>query len=536
MTDPGTMGMPGFPARDELSGRTDTGKLRMKSHPPFNNSSRRFEDSTSSNGPSYHVAYRGVVQPERRTTKGWAAVDDAIKGTRGTGTGKVYSSLAPSSGPPAPGSMLQPLSTRYPNETRLQELLDLQRRRLGEAPGPGQYDVTGWQPTRKCFRRQAIPQLDGPFVAPLDEHGRTTRDREMEATLMPHNAGVPPGTYDAGHSKDFVCKALTAAKIGTGDRSGRTPHIKSLSVSRSIQHGIDWHVPVVVHVRPPDAEDTALPLPPREGSPRPPTTEFSQAASAASAAQKPQAGTEPADELLGPDPFDAAAAARYKARTPPLPPPTGGKVPVPPPAVARSIRAPNKTLPSDWDWKRLGHNYRTNWTMLHGGAYSHGERTTARRDVQPDAIDYLGDHTESIDPHSLPPACDEAGDMFPIPEEGMHHEMHWQSYGTTPSPLPSRGCNLSSPEPGSAASPAPAVGNIGRPPLAGASNSTPTDSTPGTAPISAQEEEPAGPCTQPGLLSAADMARREAAQAAAARAKQAAERRAAWQAKASVMV
>lgn len=68
-------------------------------------------------------------------------MDDAIKPKRGTGAGKVFSSLAPRTAPPAPGSQLQPIYTSYPNETRLQELLDLQRRRLGQGPGPGQYQV-----------------------------------------------------------------------------------------------------------------------------------------------------------------------------------------------------------------------------------------------------------------------------------------------------------------------------------------------------------------------------------------------------------
>lgn len=79
--------------------------------------------------------------PPPMSIQGWAAMDDAIKPKRGTGAGKVFSSLAPRTAPPAPGSQLQPIYTSYPNETRLQELLDLQRRRLGQGPGPGQYQV-----------------------------------------------------------------------------------------------------------------------------------------------------------------------------------------------------------------------------------------------------------------------------------------------------------------------------------------------------------------------------------------------------------
>jgi hypothetical protein len=54
--------------------------------PPFHLPSYPQE---ASNSPSYHVAYRDLNQPERRTVKGWAAMDDAIKGTRGTSTGTV---------------------------------------------------------------------------------------------------------------------------------------------------------------------------------------------------------------------------------------------------------------------------------------------------------------------------------------------------------------------------------------------------------------------------------------------------------------
>lgn len=54
---------------------------------------------------------------------------------------------------------------------------------------------------------------------------------------------------------DVLAKELTslnrnppAASIGTAARDGHTPHARSLSVSRSIQNGINWHVPIVVQV------------------------------------------------------------------------------------------------------------------------------------------------------------------------------------------------------------------------------------------------------------------------------------------------
>lgn len=50
--------------------------------------------------------------------------------------------MAPKSAPPPYGSTLQPLYATYPNETRLQELLDLQRRRQGQAPAPNAYNVS----------------------------------------------------------------------------------------------------------------------------------------------------------------------------------------------------------------------------------------------------------------------------------------------------------------------------------------------------------------------------------------------------------
>ena len=50
--------------------------------------------------------------------------------------------------------------------------------------------------------------------------------------------------------------------------------------------------------------------------------------------------------------------------------------------------------------------------------FSTGDRSTERRDTkQPDSLDYMGHHTESIDPRSLPKET--LGEIFPIPEEGF---------------------------------------------------------------------------------------------------------------------
>ena len=88
-----------------------------------------------------------LMEPKRHCIhphfpQGWTSIEDSAKGRRGTGAGKVFSSLAAPTAVPTPGSMLQPMYATHPNETRLQELLDLQRRKLGQGPGPGQYDVS----------------------------------------------------------------------------------------------------------------------------------------------------------------------------------------------------------------------------------------------------------------------------------------------------------------------------------------------------------------------------------------------------------
>lgn len=156
------------------------------------------------------------------------------------------------------------------------------------------------------------------------------------------------GEYDGHLGKDAVQKAAPGFSIGMGAREGKVKHPKSLSVSRSIQHGIDWHIPVLIQVRPAGA-DAAKPE--SRSMPSPP---------------------QPAGEEYWGEGQEDGNPDRGRGAEPPLPPPVGGKVPPPPAAVARSIRRPVQGAPSEWDWQRLGHNYRNNWTTLHGGAFSQG--------------------------------------------------------------------------------------------------------------------------------------------------------------------
>ena len=152
-------------------------------------------------------------------------------------------------------------------------------------------------------------------------------------------------------------KSGPVAKIGTGAREGRTPHTKSLSVSRSIQHGIDWHVPVMVQLKKVAVGGEDL------------------AAGSAGAVAKDQKGTSAAGGgLAAESSWEDTVARLYTVSDlqQKLPPPVGGKPPPPPAAVARSIRRDVEGAPSDWDWQKLGHNYRSCFTTSGGGAYSHG--------------------------------------------------------------------------------------------------------------------------------------------------------------------
>lgn len=76
---------------------------------------------------------------------------------------------------------------------------------IDDLPSNNMLQVTGWQPTRTCFRRQAIPQLDGPFLPPKDPSQvfQTTRDKEMGTTLLNSDSGVAPGEQQCGTQHGF---------------------------------------------------------------------------------------------------------------------------------------------------------------------------------------------------------------------------------------------------------------------------------------------------------------------------------------------
>lgn len=92
---------------------------------------------------------------------------------------------------------------------------------------------------------------------------QTTREKEIETALrlgVP-DSGVSPVAYDAHLSKEALLRHAPAPKIGTSLREGKVKHPKSLSVSRSIQHGIDYRVPVVMVPVPPATARSSPPPP-----------------------------------------------------------------------------------------------------------------------------------------------------------------------------------------------------------------------------------------------------------------------------------
>lgn len=170
-----------------------------------------------------------------------------------------------------------------------------------------------------------------------------------------------------------------ALQVGTSDREGRTAHVKSLSVSRSIQNGIDWHVPVVVVTAVPKAPAATNGAngPAGGTSPRPasPGDQYRDRAGGSAgtdggrrspAARQGDAGMggegQRESRSRSPSPGAAEAVEKYL-----------GAPPAPPAPVSRAVRRQQERKPGDWDWNRLGHNYRTNWTTMHGGAYTQGE-------------------------------------------------------------------------------------------------------------------------------------------------------------------
>eukprot|EP00798_Chlamydomonas_sp_ICE-L_P029678 gene29677-5093_t len=344
--------------------------------------------------------------------------------------------MAAPSGPSASGPTLRPLYATHPNETRLQELLNLQRRKVGQSPGPGAYTLPGFQ-AKTTFRRTNTYQLDGPFL-PNEGYTETTRSKEITQSLRRGpDSGLAPGTYNSHTTKDQLMRQAPSSTIGTGARGGRNEHAKSLSLSRSIQYGIDWHVPVVIKIRKTDEvvgvgdEKDELQGDKRRGRRKAATDSSTQPKAFVPRAPKsaPEASFEGRDRSPSPD--------KEMHAMPPMPPS----------AVARSVRKQLLNAPGEWDWSKLGHNYRSNWTTLHGGAYSHGDRSTARKDKpqytesardesparsQEDALDEDG--FQSIDPAMLPYNNDVGDTMFPIPEEYTDAFMDIGSPSRSPNP------------------------------------------------------------------------------------------------------
>ncbi|GLC37275.1 hypothetical protein PLESTB_001141200 [Pleodorina starrii] len=366
----------GMPQRSgEAGSRHSPTRTWVAEPPPFGIASPRFPNEARKDTPDYHVAYRDVTQPPRWTAKGWVGIDDYVKPNRGTAP-SVYgtSSLVPPSGPPRHGTGLASLSPSCPNEVRLQELLMLQRRRVTPEPGPGAYEPRDVRQHRR-FRRRQDPQVDGPFFLDQLPGGTTTRSKEIAPLLRTAgDSGLGPGDYDGLITKDRLMRSAPVFKLSTSDREGRTHHAKSLSISRSIQNGIDWHVPVIVQPATSSTDAAAAEL--RPGSPD---------AAAAAGDASPRSTADPltasttrpstAERLLGlyggpsrsTSPTASGGAEQYVGAPPP-----------PPSQVSRAVRREHQRRPGDWDWNRLGANYRTTWTTLHGGAYSHGDHTPPR--------------------------------------------------------------------------------------------------------------------------------------------------------------
>ncbi|EFJ40294.1 hypothetical protein VOLCADRAFT_108232 [Volvox carteri f. nagariensis] len=311
------------------SGRHSPGRTWVAEPPPFGVASPRFASEIRKDIPDYHVAYRDVTQPPRWTAK---------------------------------------------------ELLALQRRRVVPEPGPGAYEPRDTKHHRR-FRRPHDQHLDGPFFLDQVPDGMTTRSREIAALLRAQgDSGLGPGDYDGIMLKDKVMRNAPVYKLGTVDREGKAPHAKSLSISRSIQNGIDWHVPVIV--QPASAGAASATTPPGEVGPSSSTavaiggddagSPTSTVGPAASTTTRPST----AERVLGlysgggsrsGSPTGTGSAEHYVG----VPPP-------PPSQVSRAVRRDQQRRPGDWDWNRLGANYRTSWTTLHGGAYSHGDHSAPR--------------------------------------------------------------------------------------------------------------------------------------------------------------
>ncbi|GFR45606.1 hypothetical protein Agub_g7003 [Astrephomene gubernaculifera] len=417
-----------FYANRQQGGESGTRQLHSRTWvtepPPFGAACDRFSPPT---GPPrtcspdhYHVAYRDIVNPPKWTAKGWVGVDDFIKPRRGTAPSLYGSSgLMQPTAPPQHAAGLAPLAPPCANEVRLQELLNLQRRKVNTDPGPGFYeprDVT----VRRRFRRQHDPDLDGPFFPETVPDGATTRSREIAALIRtPGDSGLGPGDYDGLLTKDVVMKSAPTFKVGVVDRQGHAPHVKSLSISRSIQHGIDWHVPIIVQPLPVAASaaesstggGTAASTSSSDGaaaaagttaagatSPRPASAGMSRAARPPTI-ERPMYGSSG-----GSSSGDLSPSGRGSTATADV---AIGLPPAPPSQVSRAVRRQQQRRPGDWDWNRLGENYRTTWTTLHGGAYSNGDHTAPRATP--------GSPLSSSGPSLAHPPLDQG--IYPILEE-----------------------------------------------------------------------------------------------------------------------
>lgn len=151
-------------------------------------------------------------------------------------------------------------------------------------------------------------------------------------------ADARAGEYEAPAAKEASSqlRASAAFTIGTAARSGPSQNAKTLSMSRSIQHGIDWHVPVIVHPRPPPGAQAG----PLGGS--------LHGSSGAASHVAPAATSSPqlADAGWGDQ------SPRYMQESPPRVA-TVGRPPMPPPSVARTVRKEARQAPGAWDWNKL---------------------------------------------------------------------------------------------------------------------------------------------------------------------------------------
>eukprot|EP00198_Chlamydomonas_reinhardtii_P013327 XP_001702664.1 predicted protein [Chlamydomonas reinhardtii] len=253
---------------------------------------------------------------------------------------------------------------------------DYVKPRRGTAPSVyGTSSLSHTTTQRRRFRRQHDPTLDGPLFLEHVADGTSTRVKEIAALIRSQgDSGLGPGEYDGLLNKDRVMRSAPAVRVGTADREGRSQHAKSLSISRSIQHGIDWHVPVIVTPAPTAGAGAGA----MAAGGSAPAGEVDAAATAAPRAEQPSAlarnhSVSGSVGGGGGGSRDTSPSGRPTAAEQYL-----GAPPAPPSQVSRAVRRQQERRPGDWDWNRLNKNYRTTWTTLHGGAYTHGEHPVSK--------------------------------------------------------------------------------------------------------------------------------------------------------------